>query len=174
MRRNPLAILSVVGAIYLYYLLRGLGRALAAASMGLPTNRVMLYKVLPTFDVFSNAWEMSPSTIAVLLLAGPACALLAGYLLMALIDRLGESLPRPALLFLCITSYAGLMLDPIYYALIPLLRLGGEPDILTRALDIPRAWVVLPAMVILGLNVLLTRRRLVPLIRNGRAAQGET
>lgn len=99
MRRNPLAIASVLGAFYAFYVLRGLGRALAAIIMGLPVTRVMIYKVLPGFDVFSNAWEMAPSRLATLILAGPACALLAGYLLLVLIGSRGKRLPPQASAF---------------------------------------------------------------------------
>jgi hypothetical protein len=167
MRRHPLTIVSVLGAVYVFYTLRGLGRALAAVVMGLPVNRVMLYKVLPSFDVFSDAWQTAPSRLATLILAGPACALLAGYLLLMFIGCLGKRLPPQLMLFLCMTSYAGLILDPIYYAVVPLLRLGGEPETLAWVLDASRLWVALPAMALLGLNVMLTRKRLVPLIREG-------
>jgi hypothetical protein len=170
MRRNPLAIASVLGAFYAFYVLRGLGRALAAIIMGLPVTRVMIYRVLPGFDVFSDAWEMAPSRLATLILAGPACALLAGYLLLVLIGSRGKRLPSQLLLFLCMTSYVSLILDPIYYAVIPLLRLGGEPETLAWVLDVSRIWVALPAMAVLGLNVMLTRRRLVPLIKDGPGA----
>ena len=168
MRRNPLAAVSVLAAIYVFYLLRGLGRALAAAVMGLPVGRVMIYKVLPSFDVFSDAWDMAPARLATLILAGPVCALLAGYLLLVLIGPPGRRLPSQLLLFLSMTSYAGLILDPIYYAVIPLFRLGGEPEMLTWVLGVSRIWVVLPAMAVLGLNVMLTRKRLVPLIKGTR------
>ena len=165
MRRNPLAIISVLVAFYTFYVLRGLGRALAAVIMGLPVGRVMIYKVLPSFDVFSNAWELEPSRLVTLILAGPACALLAGYLLLALIASREKRLPPRLRLFLCMTSYISLILDPIYYAAIPLLRLGGEPETLAWILDVSPIWLALPAMAVLGLNVFLTKGRLVPLIK---------
>jgi len=165
MIRHPLTIVSVLGAVYVYYALRGLGRALAAVIMGLPAKQGMLFKVLPTFDVFSNAWETAPRALGTLILAGPALALLAGYLLLLIVHYCGRRLPPHLQIFLCVTSYAGLILDPIYYALIPLLRLGGEPETLARVFDVPRVAVALPAMVLLGLNVFLIRRRLVPLMR---------
>lgn len=165
MRGHPLTIVSVLGAVYVYYTLRGLGRALAALMMALPVRHNMLFKVLPAFDVFSDAWEMPPLRLAALILAGPALALLAGYILMVLIGRMGQRFPPHLRLLLCLISYAGLILDPIYYALIPLLRLGGEPETLAWVLDLPRVWVALPAMVLLGLNVFLIRKRLVPVMR---------
>jgi hypothetical protein len=165
MRRSPLAIVSVLAAVYVFYVLRGLGRALAAVIMGLPVTSVMIYKVLPGFDVFSNAWEIGRSRIATLILAGPACALLAGYILLMLIGSRGKRLPPLFRLFLCMTSYISLILDPIYYAVIPLLRLGGEPETLAWILDVSPIWLALPAMVVLGLNVMLTRKGLVPLIK---------
>ncbi len=168
MRRNPLAIVSVLVAFYVFYGLRGLGRALAAVIMGLPVSRVMIYKVLPGFDVFSNAWDIAPSRLTTLILAGPACALLAGYLLLVLIGSRGKRLPPPLRLFLCLTSYISLILDPIYYAVIPLLRLGGEPETLAWILDVSPIWLALPAMAVLGLNVMLTRKKLVPLIKGTR------
>jgi len=166
MRRHPLTIVSVIGAVYLFYILRGLGRALAALILGIPLNQRMLYKVLPTFDVFSDAWQRAPLELAALILAGPALALLTGYMLLVLACSLGRRLPTPLLLFLAITSYVALILDPIYYAVIPLLRLGGEPETLAWVLDVPRISVVLPAMALLGLNVFLIRRNLVPLIKD--------
>ncbi len=165
MRRNPLTILSILGAIYVFYVLRGLGRALAAIIMGLPAKPVIIYKVLPGFDVFSNAWEMAPPRLAALILAGPACALLAGYLLLVLISYQGNRIPSKVLHFLCMASYVSLVLDPIYYAVIPLLRLGGEPETLAWVLDVSRIWVALPAMAMLGFNVILARERLVPIIK---------
>jgi hypothetical protein len=168
MRRDPLAIVSVVGAFYIFYALRGLGRALAAAILGQPVDLVMLYKVLPTFDVFSGAWEMATPRLVTLILAGPACVLAVGYLLMVIVSRKGARLPSQLVFFLCVTSYAGLMLDPIYYAVIPLLRLGGEPETLAWVLDVSRFWVALPAMVLLGINVVLTKAKLVPLIKTNR------
>ena len=165
MRRNPLAIVSVLAAFYVFYVLRGLGRALVAVIMGLPVTSVMIYKVLPGFDVFSNAWEMRPSRLATLILAGPACALLAGYILLVLIGYREKRLPPNLRLFLCMTSYISLILDPIYYAAIPLLRLGGEPETLAWILDVSPIWLALPAMAVLGLNVFLTKGRLVPLIK---------
>jgi hypothetical protein len=161
-------IVWVLAAVYVFYVIRGLGRAVAALTAGLPVNHGMLYKVLPTFDVFSDAWEMAPSQLATLILAGPGLALLAGYLLLGLVGHLGRRLPSGLLLFLAITSYACLVMDPIYYALIPLMRLGGEPETLARVLDIPRLGVALPAMALLGLNVFLTRRNLVPLLKSPR------
>jgi hypothetical protein len=87
-------------------------------------------------------------------------------MLLVLACSLGRRLPTPLLLFLAITSYVALILDPIYYAVIPLLRLGGEPETLAWVLDVPRISVVLPAMALLGLNVFLIRRNLVPLIKD--------
>jgi hypothetical protein len=165
MRRNPLAIVAVLGAIYTFYVVRGLGRALAASVMGVPVRRVMIYKILPTFDVFSDAWDMAPSRLAALILAGPASGLLIGYLLLLILGYEGKHTPARILFFLCVTSYAGLILDPIYYAVIPLLALGGEPETLAWVLDVSRMWVVLPAMALLGLNVLLARSRLLPLMK---------
>lgn len=169
MRRHPLAIISVLGAVYVFYLLRGLGRALAASIMGVPINRGVLYGVLPTFDVFSGAWERAPRELAVLILAGPGLALAAGYALLAIVSSPERRLPAHLLLFLTITSYACLILDPIYYAVIPLLRLGGEPETLAWVLDVSRLGVALPAMALLGFNVFLTKRVLVPLMKGPRA-----
>jgi hypothetical protein len=165
MRRNLLAPVSVLAAFYAFYILRGGGRALVAAMMGIPITRVMVHRVLPAFDVFSNAWEMAPSRLAILILAGPAATLLVGYLLVLVIGPKVERLPSPLLLFLCVCSYAGLILDPTYYAVIPLLRLGGEPETLAWVLGVSRFWIAFPAMAVLGLNVMLARTRLVPFMR---------
>jgi hypothetical protein len=164
-RRNPLVILSAPAALYVYLLIRGLGRWLAATATGLPAYHTMVYKVLPTFGVLSNTGDIAPVRSAILILAGPALVLLAGYLLLVLVSLWGERLPSWLRLFLCLTCYLGLILDPIYYAVIPLLRLGGEPGMLMRITGAPSVALILPAMVLLGLNVMLTRNRMVPLIR---------
>jgi hypothetical protein len=166
LRRNPLGILSALAAFYIYLLLRGLGRGLVAIVVGLPVRRIMIYKVLPTFDALSNTGRIAPGVLATFIIAGPLCALLAGYLLLALISLRGEHLPPRLRLLLCFTCYLSLTLDPIYYAVISLLRLGGEPDKLAQITGAPSLAVTLPAMALLGLNVMLTRSRLIPVIRN--------
>lgn len=165
MRRNPLALLLVPASFYVYLLIRGLGRALAAALMGLPVDHIMFYKILPAFDVFSQSGEIAPAKIAILILGGPVCALLAGYILLVLLVPWRERLPSGLGLFLCFTCYLSLILDPIYFALIPLLPLGGEPEMLARITSVSPIAIALPAMGLLGLNVILTRNRLVLLIK---------
>jgi hypothetical protein len=167
MRRNPVGLLSVLGAFYTYLLLRQLGRATAAFMMDARLHLVMNYKVFPRFDMSFNAGALTPARFAVLILAGPGLALAVGYLLLALGTSRTRRPPRGLRLLTCLTSYLCLVLDPIYFAVIPLLHLGGEPETLMGVLGIPPLAMAAPAMALLGLNVILVRSRLVPAIRTG-------
>jgi hypothetical protein len=164
MRRNPFALLSALGAFYAYFLLRYLGRGLAAAVMDVHLEQAVVYKILPRLDIFPRAAGVAPARLAILILMGPVVALLTGYLLMAILPRTGH-MPWRLRFFVCLISYFCLVLDPIYYAVIPLLRLGGEPEALAGVLGIPPVLVALLAMAILGLNVLLVRKKVVPVMR---------
>jgi hypothetical protein len=165
MQRNPLAFISVLAAFYIYFFVRGLGRGLAATAMGMVVRPVMRYRVLPGFDVLPGASDIAPRRLAVLILASPVLALLVGYTLLGVMSVRGSRFSYNVRLFICVGSYLGLILDPIYYAVIPLLRLGGEPEMLAQALDAPALAIAFPAMALLGLNVLLARKRLVPILK---------
>ena len=101
MRRNPLPLLLVPVAFYVYLLLRGLGRALAAALVGLPVERAMLYKVVPVFGAVSPSGETTPARMAIVTLAGPASALLAGYILLVTVRSPATRLHPKLALLLC-------------------------------------------------------------------------
>jgi hypothetical protein len=167
MRRKPLALLSILGAGYAYLLIRQMGKVLAATALGMPVDPGMIYGFLPDFQV-SYPGDAPTYGHAILMLAGPGLALLTGYFFLWVVWHHRERIPSGLRLLTGLISYLGLILDPAYYALIPLLRLGGEPEILARATGVSPIAIVLPAMVVLGLNVMLAKRHLIPAIRGYR------
>jgi hypothetical protein len=168
MRRNPLALLCALGAVYIYLIIRQAGRLLGAVLLGVPAKSVVLYKVLPAFDVAPSAAEIAPSGLAALILMAPLLALVVGYVLLIAVRRASERLPYGLRLLVCLVSYLCLIIDPAYYGVVPLLRLGGEPEFVARVLGDSQVIIALPAIVILGLNVILARRILVPAIKGSR------
>jgi hypothetical protein len=168
MRSHPLVLLSIPAAGYVYLLIRQVGRGLGAAAFSIPIEPVMMSKILPGFDVYSHAAGIGPGRLAGLILMGPALTLLVGYVLLWVLGRGPRRGPGGLRLFGCTISYLGLILDPVYYAVIPLLRLGGEPETLAHIIGVSPIVVALPAMAVLGLNVMLTGRLLVPAIKADR------
>jgi hypothetical protein len=168
MRRNPLTLPALLGAFYIYLLARSMGRGLGALLAGLRYHRILTYYVLPGFYVLPLNPTAPPHELGFVLLAGPLTALATGYLILVLVARTIRSLPFGLRLLLCFVSYLGLVLDPVYYAIIPLLRLGGEPELSARLTGASTLTIALPAMAILGLNVMLARRYLVPALKEQR------
>jgi hypothetical protein len=169
MRSRPLVLLYLLAAGYLYLLVRQVGRGLGAVAAGIPFEPVLMHGILPGFAVYSQAGQTSPGRMAAVLLTGPAFALLVGYLLLWAVARGAGRAPARLGIFLCAISYLALMLDPLYYAVIPLLRMGGEPETLARITGLSSRAIAIPAMAVLGLNVMLARKYLVPSIRAGQA-----
>lgn len=168
MRRSPLALLSALGAVYLYLIIRQLGRLLGAIALGVPVRNLVLYKILPAFDIAPGAQDLAPAAFAAVLLMAPLLALVVGYVLLLVGRRTLARLPSGLRFPLCLVSYLCLIIDPAYYGVVPLFRLGGEPELVARVLGVSQTWIALPAMAILGLNVILARRILVPAIKGSQ------
>jgi hypothetical protein len=167
MRRNPLTLLYLLVALYAYWVVRQMGRGLGAWALEVPFEHLMLYRILPAVDVFSRAQGVAPARLAVTILMGPALAIVVGYVLLAVLARGTRRRTRGPWLIVCLISYLGLVLDPVHYAVVPLLRLGGEPEAVARLIGVTPVAITLPAMAVLGLDIMLARRRLVPLIKGG-------
>jgi hypothetical protein len=169
MRRRPFAVIAVLVSVYCYLLVRELGHLISAAVLGMPTDLVVQYLVVPTWQAGPEVFSMSARGRAFFIVASPVLTLLAGYAALGLISRWGARL-RGAFTRLvpAVLCYAMLILDPIYYSIIPILRLGGEPAAVARLLGIPRLAVVIPAAVLLIVNVILLRRSLGAFLREGR------
>jgi hypothetical protein len=74
-------------------------------------------------------------------------------------------MPSPFRLLLGLASYLALVLDPVYYAVIPLINMGGEPELLARLLGISTIRIAGPAIAILVINIMLVRSRVVPKLK---------
>jgi hypothetical protein len=125
----------------------------------------MLYKILPAVDVSSRAHGVAPARLAVTILMGPALAIIVGHVLLAALARRARRQIAGPWLIVCLVSYLGLVLDPVHYAVVPLLRLGGEPEAVARLIGVTPVAIALPAMAVLGFDIMLARRRLVPVIK---------
>jgi hypothetical protein len=169
MWRRPVGVIGVAVSIYGYLLIRELGHLISAAVVGMPTVLVVLYRILPTWQAGPEALSLPRASQAFFIVGGPVLTLLAGYLTLVLIARWGTRLRGafPGLL-LAVLCYAMLMLDPIYYSIIPMLSLGGEPAAVASLLDVPRAALAVPAAGLLVVNVVLLRRKIGGLLRATR------
>lgn len=158
--------MAVLISIYLYLLVRALGHLISASILDLPTHLVVRHLVLPTWQAGQEVFSMPDRSQAFLIVAGPALTLVVGYAVLVSVGRWGArlrgALPRLLPAVLC---YVMLILDPIYYSIIPIVRLGGEPATVAHLLAIPRAAVVAPAAILLIVNVMLLRRSLRNLLR---------
>lgn len=169
MRRRPFAVIGVLVSIYGYLLVRELGHLISASILGMPTNLVVHYLVLPTWQAGPEAFSMPDRSQAFFIFAGPALTLLVGYAALVLIGRWGTRLRGAFLRLLpAVLCYAMLILDPIYYSIIPIVRLGGEPATVAYLLGVPRAAVAVPAAILLVVNVVLLRRKLGAFLREYR------
>jgi hypothetical protein len=165
--RNPLILVAVAIAFYAYYLVREFGHLLASRLPGLRVASAMRYKIFPGFDLYPSESGTADVNEAVFIVAGPAMALLAGYALLLLLLRRGSRLHPAVRSTMGILCYLALMLDPVYYAIIPLLKLGGEPEMLARVLSISTVPIMIVAVGVLVLNTYLIQRFVMPLIREG-------
>jgi hypothetical protein len=169
MRRRPLILLYLIAAGYIYLLIRQVGRGLGGAIAGIAVKPVMMHGILPGFAAAAQAGQAAPGRLAALMLAGPILALLVGYVLLWAVARGAGRAPAGLGVLLCAISYLALVLDPLYYAVIPLLRMGGEPETLAMITGVSPRMIAIPAMAVLGLNVMLVRKYLVPSIKAGQA-----
>jgi hypothetical protein len=165
MRRNPLVILAALGSFYAYYLMREAGHLIAGLMIGREVRALFMYRIIPRIAVDLQASRPTVREQALVIVSGPLAALVLGYILLVLIVRWGRTLHRSMHLLLGFACYLCLVLDPIYYAVIPLLRLGGEPQSLAALLGYSVPAMIAIAVGLLILNIALVRRKVVPLIR---------
>jgi hypothetical protein len=168
MRRNPSWLLLTIVAVLIYLEIRELGRLAAGLILGLPTRLIIRYRIMPAVEIDLARVEATDGMPAFVVASGPVLALIAGYLLLILMKRRGRPLRSLIGFAVGLLCYASLILDPIYYSIIPLARLGGEPELLARSSGIPILGIAVGAFGLLTLNVLLLRWQLLPLIRGPR------
>ena len=164
MKRNPITILYVLLSAYIYVLLRESGHLLVGLTLKMPLTSDWTYRILPAFAVDAAATGNIRGR-SMIILAGPAATLIAGYVLILLMVRGNRPDKRPLRLISGLTCYLALILDPIYFAVVPLARLGGEPERLASLLDVEATPMVAAALVILVVNLILIRTRLVPFLK---------
>ena len=157
--------IAILGGLYAYFLTREAGRLVVGFGLGLEVSPAARHGVFLGFEVHTGVVQLTPREIALLILSGPGMALAGGYALLALLIRWGNMIHPSLRLLLGLMCYLDLVLDPIYYAVIPLFRLGGEPETLAYLLSISRPTIVGIAMVILIFNTYLVHKKIVPLIR---------
>ena len=112
-------VLAVIVSAYAYFLIREAGHLVAMLLAGVRVELLTRYGVVPVLEISRESQVVSNSTEGLIIIAGPAMALLIGYLLFLFINRhRGLVLSRfgPVPVFVC---YLTLMLDPIYYSVIP-------------------------------------------------------
>lgn len=165
MRRHPLALLSFIGALAIYFLVREAGHLVVCLVQRMPVSAVLRYGFLPSVQLAPETAETSARAAAAVILAGPAATLAAGYVLLyGIVRRWPEAIPRLRILW-GVTCYIGLMLDPIYYSVIPLMSLGGEPGTLAALTGVGFLRIEIAGFALLVANTLLARRILAPFLR---------
>ena len=168
MRAHPLIVVIVVISLAFYALVRELGHLLACVVLGIPFDVVMRYGFLPSIRTPAEAALLSGRSLAVILLSGPATELIVGYVLLyAIVKRPARS--AYLRLLSAATCYACLIFDPVYYGVVPLFRLGGEPETLAALTGVAMSRIEIPALILLVLNVVLARRVLTPILRKQTA-----
>jgi hypothetical protein len=168
MRRNPLGLLLTVFALLVYLEIRELGHLVSGLILALPTRLIIRYRIMPAVEIDLAGVQATDGMVAFVIASGPALVLIVGYLLLVLMKSRGRSLRPPLGMAVGLLCYASLILDPIYYSIVPLARLGGEPETLARSLGIPILGIVLGAFGLLALNVLLLRWHLLPIMKGPR------
>lgn len=173
MRRTPLTILGALASFGLYLLIRELGHLVALSLLRLPISAVLRYGCLPAFEVGGETLALSVKSAAWVVASGPMAVLAAGYILLAAIA--GGRLKTTSFLRLLggLTCYLALVLDPIYYTVIPLFNMGGEPETLAYLLGVSLARIEIGALALLVVNAILTRRIVVPFLREADRAKSE-
>ncbi|HVP57068.1 MAG TPA: hypothetical protein VMU02_03135 [bacterium] len=167
MRRHPAAVLAVLLALLAYGLARELGHRVAIWVLRLPCTTTLRYGFLPAVDISRSAGSVSPSSAGWVTLAGPLAALAAGYAVLVVIVRRKAGSRLFGRTIAAIACYLCLVLDPIYYAAIPFFNLGGEPETVASQLGLPLARLQVGAVILLILNIILTRKWVMPFLRQG-------
>lgn len=165
MHRRPSTVIVVLVSLYIYLVVRELGHLLAASLLDLPARLVVQYRLLPTWVTDPGATPIPEHSRAIFLLSGPGVAIAIGYVLLALISRWNRLLGPVVGLLAGVLCYAMLIFDPIYYTVIPVIGLGGEPAAVARLLGIPMLGIIIPAGVLLVIDVILITRVLAPRLR---------
>jgi hypothetical protein len=168
MLRRPFTPIAVLISLYIHLVVRELGHVAAALALDLPTKFIVQYRVLPAWQIDQGMIGIPERSQALFIIAGPAAALTLGYVLLGLIARRDRRPNHPLVLLPAVLCYAMLILDPLYYSIIPLLRLGGEPAAVERLLSAPSWVIVIPAVAFLSINLILAGRVLAPVLRRSQ------
>jgi hypothetical protein len=171
-RKHPIVVIAGLVGLLAYAMLRELGHLLALLALRLPAGTTLRYGFLPAVDISPDASRVTPDSMGWVTAAGPIAALAAGYVLLIAIARWKPGAPLFVRVAAAIACYLGLVLDPIYYAAIPFFNLGGEPELVAGLLRVPLARLQISALILLTLNIILARRWLVPLLRQGQRDPG--
>jgi hypothetical protein len=163
--RTLLSIVLVLAAIYVYSLIREAARLAACALLGIQTTLLPRARGLLGLQVRVDWSHIPRSHTGIVILAGPVVVLGVGYIMLVAIRKRGALMPDPLRIFSCVLCYLALMLDPIYYAVIPLVGLGGEPSAVAVAWGAPVVVVQIAALAILVINTVFVRKDVVPLLR---------
>ncbi len=159
--RSRYGIASLALAFYAYMFIRELGHISTKLIFRLSIDLRFIYGIVPSVDVTGCASE--PFVVALLIASGPVAALAVGYILVTILRwRMPPSLFGSALGML---SYFCLVLDPIYFAVIPVLHLGGEPDALILTGRISQRGLIAIALGVLTLNLVILRLKLIPILK---------
>lgn len=154
----------VPAAVLVYAALREAGHVAACLALGIPFSGFLKFGFMPAVHIPAEAALLTNTSLAVVTLSGPAAALIAGYALLCVMSRRPPK-ASPLLLLQGITCYACVILDPIYYSAIPLFNLGGEPETLALATGVAMSRIQAAALALLVLNAILTRRIVMPLLK---------
>jgi hypothetical protein len=165
MRQNPMAAISALGSLVIYLIIRETGHLISGLVLGIPTTLVLRYGILPGVDVSQLAGSLAKRQEGSIIISGPILALLVGYGLLILFARRRRASKPVLQLFLGILCYLSLILDPIYYAIIPLANLGDEPERVAMLLEVSIRTIQLCALSLLLINMLLIRRKVVPFLK---------
>jgi len=168
MRKHPIIVLAVLPGLLAYALVRELGHLAALWALKLPAAVTLRYGFLPAVGISPDTGRIAPASAGWVTAAGPIAALAAGYVLLVAITRWRPGAPPFVRVIAAITCYLGLMLDPIYYTAIPFFDLGGEPQLVAGLLGVPLVRLQLSALILLALNIILARRWVVHLLRQGQ------
>jgi hypothetical protein len=171
MRKHPIIVLAVLVGLFAYAMLREAGHLAALWALKLPAATTLRYGFLPAVDI-SPGPGAAPSSVGWVIAAGPIAAIAAGYVLVAVLTKWKAGMPSFVRVAAATACYLGLVLDPIYYAAIPLFNLGGEPEMVARLLGVPLVRLEISALILLVLNLILARRWVVPLLRSGQRSAG--
>ncbi len=173
-RSRVLMPLLIVGCIYLYSMIREAGRLLGCVIVGNDFVVEMRNPWIFGLKVTFHQTTQYPTGMAFATLGGPLLVIVMGYLLVLLLTRYRSMLPKGISLLVCLAAYINLVLDPIYYAFIPLGRLGGEPRQVAQSLGISIGLLQVVAIALLALNIYIIKRKVIPILKETLALVQDT